>query len=446
MKLTGYLGYATVGVLLGTSALGACSSASEGNQVGGGASTGTGGGAAASGSAGASGSGAGIAFDSGKGDGSTSTDASACGKLQAEAKIEIKPVDIIFIIDNSCSMNQEAQGVQDNISTNLAQVVSASGIDYRVILISDHGPTSGASLCIGAPLGGSICPPSSGDKPINNPPLFFHYDSNVESWDGWCKAFSWYDKPDDPPSLTTIGWKEWLRPNALKAFVSVTDDRVDCNAAGTNPGASCSSAGPKCFDDGSNATTALTTAQQFDADLLALDPLQFGTVADRKYVWYSIVGVAPNPASPTGAYGPTEPAVTSTCSGAVNTSYGNQALSMLTGGLRFPVCAGSNFDTVFQEIAKGVIAGAKIACEFDLPTPPEGKEFDLNSVSVNFTPGGSTTPQNLTQVANASVCAPGKFYIDQDRVYICPDACNLVQQDPDGKLDVLVDCVTDIPK
>ncbi len=441
MKFSGYLGCASVGVLIASSAMGACSSANEGNEVG----AGTGGGAATSGFGGTGASDSGIAFDSGNNDSGGATDASACGKLQAEAKIEVKPVDIIFIIDNSCSMNQEAAGVEQNISTNFAQIISASGVDYRVIMISDNGPTSQASLCIGPPLGGSICPTTDGTPPGNNPPLFYHYDKgNVESWDGWCKAMAWYNQPDQH-TLTTIGWKEWLRQESFKAFVSITDDRVDCNAAGSSPGSSCSTPGPKCYDDKSSATSGMATAQQFDADLLALDPLQFGTVADRKYVWYSIVGVAQNPANATGAYAPTEPATGSKCSSAQNTSYGNQALSQITGGLRFPVCDGK-YDAVFQEIAKGVIAGAKLACEFDLPTPPEGKEFDLNSVSVNYTPGGSTTPQNLTQVPNAAACAPGKFYIDNNRVFVCPSACSQVQQDPDGKLDVLVDCVTDIPK
>ncbi|MEZ4220001.1 MAG: hypothetical protein R3B13_03660 [Polyangiaceae bacterium] len=447
MRLAAYLGYASIGALIGSGALFACSSTSAGNPVGGGAAPGGGSGGSGAGvgaTSGAAGSGSGISFDAG-GD-SGPTDASACGKLQAEAQIEVKPVDIIFVIDNSCSMNTEAQGVQDNISTNFAQIISASGVDYRVIMISDSGPTSSGSVCIGPPLGGSVCPTADGVPPINNPPLFYHYDKgNVESWDGWCKAMAWYDQPSEHDA-TLQGWKTWLRPEAYKAFVSITDDRVDCNAGGTNPGSSCTTPGPKCYDDQSSTTGALATAQQFDADLMALDPAQFGSVAERKYIWYSIVGVAANPADPTGAYQPTEAMTSSKCTSAVNTSYGNQALSQITGGLRFPVCEGFNFSTVFQEIAKGVIAGAKIACEFALPTPPEGKEFDLNSVTVNFTAGGTTTPQTLTQAPSLAACSAGKFYIDQDRVYLCPDACGLVQQDPDGKLDVLVDCVKDIPR
>ncbi len=421
MRLMTYLGFAAIGSLLGAGALSACSGATDGNEVGGGAQPGTGG---TGGGGGLPDSG--IAFDSGNPDGG-STDASACGKLQETAQIEIKPADIVFIVDNSCSMNQEAQGVQDNIATNFAQIISASGIDYRVILISDNGPTSSGSICVGPPLGNSICPPTSGTAPKNNPPLFYHFDKgDVYSTDGWCKAKQWYNQAD-VHGLAPGGWKDWLRPGSLKAFVMVTDDRVSCSG----------------YTDSSNP---LATAQKFDQDLMALDPTMFGTVANRNYVWYSIVGVGANPADPTGAYQPNEPITSSKCSGAVNASPGNQALSQITGGLRFPVCNGFQYDEVFKAIAKGVIAGAKVACDFQLPDPPKGKEFNLDSVSVNYTPGGSTTPQHLTQVANAALCAPGKFYIDTtiDRVFLCPAACGAVQQDPDAKLDVLVDCVTDV--
>ncbi|MEZ4224941.1 MAG: hypothetical protein R3B13_28570 [Polyangiaceae bacterium] len=445
MKLSIYLGYAVTGICFGVGALGACSSTSgTGSPVGGGNAGGSGGGSASGGNgavAASAGTGGGIDFDGGGAKDGGATDASACGKLAAQAEIEIKPVDVIFIVDNSCSMNEEAAGVEANISKNFANIISASGVDYRVILLSENGPTTQGSICIGAPLGGTLCPAAVDTPPINNPPLFYHYDHNdIESNDGWCSAWEWYDKADRY-NLAPGGWKDWLRPESLKAFVSMTDDRVYC---GIKPyyqyGCSGSSV---CFNDTSNA---LGAAQTFDSELLTKDPAMFGTVAERKYVWYSIVGVAPNPASPNGAYQPTEPITSSICSGAVNASPGNQALSQLTGGLRFPVCNGQNFDAVFQAIAQGVIAGAKLACEFDLPTPPEGKEFDLNSVTVDYTKGGTTTPQNFKQVPNAAACTAGSFYIDQNRVYLCPDSCSFVQQDPDAKMDVLVDCVKDIPK
>ena len=99
----------------------------------------------------------------------------ACDLQKYQATLKKKPVDIIFIIDNSCSMNTESKSVQDNINVNFAQIIQTSGIDFRVILIAEHGQySSGASICIDPPLSGAPCPATvPTDTPsVNNPPVF----------------------------------------------------------------------------------------------------------------------------------------------------------------------------------------------------------------------------------------------------------------------------------
>src|SRR5262249_26006498 len=86
-------------------------------------------------------------------DGKITPDA-ACDLQKYEAKIEKAPVDVIFIVDNSCSMSDEIDGIQNNINTNFAQIVGPNGIDFRVILIAEHGPVSDDSICIDPPLSG----------------------------------------------------------------------------------------------------------------------------------------------------------------------------------------------------------------------------------------------------------------------------------------------------
>src|SRR4029079_11533805 len=104
-------------------------------------------------------------------------------------------------------------------------------------------------------------------------------------------------------------------------------------------------------DDNDKETDGIAAAATFDAELLALDPAQFGDANKRNYVWHSIVGLTENN-PPTAAYGPNDPMVNTYCSGAVAPGNGYQALSILTGGLRYPVCENASFDVVFQEIAK----------------------------------------------------------------------------------------------
>ncbi len=432
-----YAGWAIAGLGLGFAVTAACSSANSndfGNGTGGsGASAATGG----TGAVGTGGADSGIAFDSGAADSGGPTDASACGKLTAKAELELKPVDIIFVVDNSCSMDKESQAIEQNINTNFAQIISASGIDYRVVMISQHSPSTKSisgyyGICVGAPLGGSLCPITEVTQPTNNPPLFHYYDKlYVNSHDSLCRLLEWYDQPDRY-SLAPGGYKDYLRTNAFKIFVSFTDDGISCTYNG------------KTYNDSNSVAGGTTAGQQWDADLLARDPAMFGSVADRNYSFYSVIGIGANPANPNKSWGPTDPITTSECTTAVDPGTGYQQLSNMTGGLKFPVCEGTGFDTVFSELAKGVIKGATIACDFKVPDPPEGKEIDLTSVGVGFTHGGGQ--EKFNQVANLGACTPKSFYIEADRIKLCPDTCTVVQNATDGKLDVLIDCLKDIPK
>ena len=445
-----YLGIVGAGLLLGGALAGGCSASDSGGPSG---SSGSGGShsggtgandAGKDSSAGTGGSDAGgtggVNLDGSFKDTGINADA-ACDLQKYEATITKKPVDVIFIVDNSCSMSDEILGIQNNINDNFANIIAASGLDYRVIMISEHGIYStDDSICIGPPLGGAPCASVQDDTPpTDNPPVFYQYDGNdVESTDSWCKMTNWFGSADRW-KLAPGGWKNWLRTDALKVFVEATDDQVDCSLTDYF---SCSSPGPGCYDDGVNVNQAQVAAQQFDADLLALDPTQFGTPQARNYIWHSIVGVAANSASSTGAYEPTDPISDTTCPSAVNGGLGYQALSILTGGLRFPVCNGTGFDVVFKKIADGVIQGAKIECDFPMPEPPQGKELDPKTITIEYTPGNGGQLKSFVQVADANACKPNAFYIDSanNKLVLCPDTCSLVQGDGQAKIQILALC------
>ena len=123
-------------------------------------------------------------------------------------------------------------------------------------------------------------------------------------------------------------------------------------------------------------------------------------------------------------------------------------MSILTEGLRFPLCEPMYYDVVFNEIAQGVIDGAQVACNFDVPDPPMGQNIDLNSVTVEYTPMGSGTPVELSQVPSAAECGPNLFYIDQaadpDQIVLCPETCTTVQNDESALLNIVFQCVGDV--
>ncbi|MGD8861102.1 MAG: hypothetical protein PVI30_13935 [Myxococcales bacterium] len=353
-----------------------------------------------------------------------------CAQANAEADLELRPVDIIFIVDNSGSMGAEIAGVQDNINTNFAGIIGGSGIDYRVILISEHGPLSQESICIS----GSLNPNNDcnavtiGTPATLNEPIFYQYNVQIGSRDSWCRLLDTYTLPD-PNALTDSGWSAWLRPEALKIFVEITDDRPDC------------ATGSYVFDDGNAVDTAETAAMTFDTALLALDPEQFGTADDRNYIWHSIVALQANTPA-TDPWQPTDPVTINECPSAADPGAGYQALSNLTGGLKFPVCEGNNFDVVFQKIAEGVVEGTAVECDFPVPEAPSGETLDLSTVEVVYTPSDGSGEQFFREVDDEAACADNSvaFYFDGDTIRLCPETCFRVQVDPEAAVDVRFGC------
>jgi hypothetical protein len=119
-----------------------------------------------------------------------------------------------------------------------------------------------------------------------------------------------------------------------------------------------------------------------------------------------------------------------------------QNLSIATKGLRFPICQYASFNAVFTQVAMGVVAGTKVACDFPLPMPPPGQKVDLESVTVEYTPMGMGAPTSFKQVSTLGACVPNAFYISGDRIYMCPDTCAAVQRDTKAKVEVLFDCLS----
>ena len=51
---------------------------------------------------------------------------------------------------------------------------------------------------------------------------------------------------------------------------------------------------------------------------------------------------------------------------------------------------------------------------------------------VVYTPGDGSSPLSLDRVDDASQCVPNGFYVEDDLVTLCPDACVLVGDDEEG--------------
>lgn len=357
-----------------------------------------------------------------------------CAAQEAEATLVKRPVDIIFTIDNSGSMSDEITEVQNQVNQNFANLIEAAGVDYHVIMISRHGANSSQSVCISAPLSGTSCSPVPA-QPAETA-KFFHYSVEIASQDAWCKVLSTFGAKDEF-NLHPNGWGPLLRAEAYKVFVTISDDRI--NTTCTVNGKAFS------FKDMDTIAGATTAAAAFDTALLELSPAQFGTATERNYVHHAIAGFNwANPSDKTIAWTPDQPINEGNCgSDSENSGKGHQAIAILTGGLRYPSC-NPNYTTIFQEIAKGVVAGAKVACEFDVPDAPAGQTLDLATVISRYTPGDGSAPVDFGQVADAAACAPNKFYIEDKKIKLCPDACATVQADPKAQMKILFGCAADV--
>jgi len=127
-------------------------------------------------------------------------DAPACAATTSTATEVTRPVDIIWVIDNSGSMDAEEQRIQDNMNV-FASSIANSGIDYRVIVITDA-----THITVPPPLGGSA--------------QFLSVNTFINSNDPLEKLVANYPM-----------YQAFLRPDSVKQIVAVTDDESDWSKA-----------------------------------------------------------------------------------------------------------------------------------------------------------------------------------------------------------------------
>jgi len=388
----------------------------------------------------------------------------ACATESGQAELVKRPMDVIISIDNSKSMQGEIQAVQARINSDFATIIGNSGIDYRVIMVSRYGNVytenydmgsaaeSAFSICIGGPLSSLTCPANgaAATPPVANSARFYHHSTDISSHNMWCALLDSYDTTDPISThgragwvpVAPNGWKQFLRPEAYKVFIGITDDRPSASEC------------PGLTDDLAGATA-------FDTALRALDPVEFQTGGgERNYTWYSIVGMHADKTVNNAVLSPTDPVGMQCCrasgtpqnncqgtTGAqlADSAYpgiGYQELSRLTGGLRYPSCYNDNFDDIFNKIAEGVIEGAKASCVYDVPDPAHGI-VDVNQTKVSYKPGsGDQVP--LDRRSSESACASNEgFYYSSDfkQINLCPATCTVVQADPAAKVAIDFGCL-----
>jgi hypothetical protein len=170
----------------------------------------------------------------------------ACATDRADAELVREPVDILLIVDNSGSMDEELASVEANINDNFGNILLDSGSDYRLSVLARHRDDDNTSLCVSAPLRtNETCPAE--EPGISG--QFYHYSTKVESDDSLDLILDTYEPPFGGPCQFSMmcdndsgeeddaddkyendggmGWSTWLRDGAKKVFLEITDANDD---------------------------------------------------------------------------------------------------------------------------------------------------------------------------------------------------------------------------
>jgi hypothetical protein len=280
------------------------------------------------------------------------------------------------------------------------------------------------AVCIEPPLAGADC---AAGLYATNSSVYFHYNLEIDSYNSLCQLLYALDLPD-PEGRAPAGLRGWLRPEAAKAIIVITDDSAGCRYADAQVDLTVGGEGSDPFDD----------ALAFHVALLTKAPELFGPRAEPRYAFFSFVGMAPHEVQGEPFF-PHEDIVDRLCDTATSPGLSYQALSVITDALRYPVCEGRGFDAVFRVLARSVVESTKAECSFVIPQPPPGQSINRATISIEYRSRGGE-PVRIEQVKEAAECDDHSFRVQGDQLELCPDACARVEADRDAELQVLYGC------
>jgi hypothetical protein len=115
-------------------------------------------------------------------------------------------------------------------------------------------------------------------------------------------------------------------------------------------------------------------------------------------------------------------------------------LSNDSGGIAASICD-AEWTPIFSQIAEGVLRGAGLACSYEIPAAPFG-EIVYESVRVEYIAPDGVTRTPLSRVSDASGCTGvAQWYYDNNvaptTVELCPAVCG----DLEGSVEIFFDCI-----
>ena len=343
----------------------------------------------------------------------------ACQSTSMKAETGLAAVDIVWIIDGSGSMIDEAARLQQNMAS-FTSTIAMAGVDTHVVLI---GPDD---LAMGSTLAGSG--------------QYRFVKDDVDSFNALDRLIARF-----------ADYSTFLRPAAHVHFIIVTDDE----SRYMNLGAPMERAeGFRTAMDGLLAVpfTVHAIASPGMANELPCTPV-VEDPAFQKCCLDSFFGfLTPLPPG-CDMYGMKInlfecPAL----GGAAANGVTYQQLVTATTGVFANICA-ADWSKVFSSLSDAVIESAPLPCNYPIPPAPAGMSLDRNKVNVKYTPQGADPAmvQPYGKVGGVDGCGDlSAWYFDNEmtptQVMLCPTACNAVGSGTGGSVDVLFGCETVVVK
>lgn len=330
-----------------------------------------------------------------------------CLETVAEAEPVVLPADIVIVIDNSGSMWDEAESVQNSM-VDFVGALTASGIDAHVAIISDDS-NGQVGVCVPPPVGSGQCPYDE------NLPTYRHVVWEVASTNALELMLALHGEYDD-----------WQRPEATKTIVVISDDN-----------------------------SAMSSTDFYTA-MIQLDPTFAGFKFSAIFAPYDISywdclqceinGTCNTPAC--NSCCGTDTLLNLVCTplpASEGTVY--RELVTATGGLEGNLCT-QDFLPVFQDLATAVVGGARVPCAYDIPTPPEGETIDYGRINMDYQETSEILPEPIYHVPGGlpDCGSDGGWYYDANdpprQIKLCPATCDLVTASPEAIVKVKYGCDT----
>ncbi|MCX4239823.1 vWA domain-containing protein [Paraliomyxa miuraensis] len=136
----------------------------------------------------------------------------------------------------------------------------------------------------------------------------------------------------------------------------------------------------------------------------------------------------------------------SNCASAAGIGSDYITLSNNTGGVAADLCD-QDFQAVFDVLTTEVIGGSALACEFAIPMPPDGMEFNPDQVNLEFDDGmgGVMAVGRVDSAADCPNVVDGWYYDNPaapTSIVMCEQTCNKMQAAENGSINIQFGCAT----